>query len=83
MKLKNAERSTYRSRFVDCFAPSVRPVRKMRKSAILLKNILGKKLVFECQSVNDEDALRRARLWRSFGLDFSEPGNETCCLVDD
>jgi hypothetical protein len=49
----------------------------------LIENHLGKKLVCECQIVNAEEAIRRARLRRSFGLDFGEPGNETCELVDD
>jgi hypothetical protein len=49
----------------------------------LIEDRIGKKLACECQILNDEEAIRRARLRMSFGLDFGEPGNETCGLVDD
>ena len=49
----------------------------------IIENHMGKKLVCECQIVDDEEAMRRAKLRRSFGLEFGEPGNETRGLVDD
>jgi len=39
---------------------------------ILIKEKLGKKIICECQLINDEEADKRARLRRSFGMDFSE-----------
>ena len=49
----------------------------------LIENHMGKKLICECQIVNDQKAMRRANLQKSFGLDFGPPGSETCGLIDD
>jgi len=49
----------------------------------LIENHIGKKLVCECQIVNDQEAIRRANLQKSFGLDFGPSGEETCGLCDD
>jgi len=49
----------------------------------LIEENLGKKIICECEIVNDVEANRRARLQRSFGIDFGEPGREDCGLVDD
>lgn len=49
----------------------------------LIEDIMGKKLVCECELVNDFKELRRTRLQKAFGLDFGEPGRETCGLSED
>ena len=44
----------------------------------ILEDHLGRRLTCQCQLVNDEAAMRRDALRRSFGIDFS-----SCELVDD
>jgi len=39
----------------------------------LIEENLGKEIVCECELVNDAEAMKRARLQRSFGIDFGEP----------
>ena len=43
----------------------------------------GKRLICECEILNNQKAMRRASLQKSFGLDFGPAGSETCGLVDD
>ncbi len=38
----------------------------------------GRKIICECELVNDVAADKRARLRRSFGIDLGEPGREDC-----
>ena len=49
----------------------------------MVEKHIGKKIICECQLVNDEKANRRARLQKAFGLDFGPPGRETCDLYED
>ena len=39
----------------------------------LLEEKLKRKIICECEIVNDVEAIKRARLQRSFGIDFGEP----------
>lgn len=43
---------------------------------ILIEEKLGKKIICECELINDTEADKRARLQRSFGLDFGESEHE-------
>ena len=49
----------------------------------LIEQHIDKKMICECQIVNDERAIKRAILQKTFGLDFGEPGQETCELYED
>lgn len=40
----------------------------------LIEEKLGRKIICECELINDVVANKRARLQRSFGIDFGEPG---------
>jgi len=43
---------------------------------LLIEEKLGKKIICECELVNDEEADRRVRLQRSFGIDCDELGQD-------
>ncbi len=49
----------------------------------MIEEHTGRKIICECQIVNDEKAIKRTRLQKSFGLDFGPPGRETCGLCED
>ncbi|MFC1825998.1 hypothetical protein ACFLYZ_01230 [Thermodesulfobacteriota bacterium] len=40
----------------------------------LIEEKLKKEIICECEIVNNIDEIKRARLQRSFGIDFGEPG---------
>jgi hypothetical protein len=37
---------------------------------------MGRRVVCECQILNDEKEVKRRRLWVMFGADFGEPGRK-------
>jgi hypothetical protein len=41
----------------------------------MIQERIGRKLVCECQLLNDEKVIRRKELEQIFGIDFGEPGN--------
>jgi hypothetical protein len=40
----------------------------------LIEEKLERKIIYECELANDMESNKRARLQRSFGIDFGEPG---------
>ena len=42
----------------------------------MIERTLGREIICECETVNDVEAIKRARLQRSFGIDFGENGRE-------
>ena len=48
----------------------------------IIEEHLGRKICCECELVNDVQALRRDHLQKCFGIDFGEPGKESCVLLD-
>ena len=64
-------------------APLYRPNTIEYQKKRFAETFAGMKLVCEFQIAKDKEVIRRARLRRSFGFDFSTSGEETRVPVDD
>jgi hypothetical protein len=47
----------------------------------LIENWTGRRVVCECQFLNDENEIKRRRLFADFGVDFGEPGKRNLDVV--
>ena len=47
----------------------------------IIEERIGRKIICECQVLNDERAIRRKKLEIAFGLDFGRPGRRDFDIV--
>ena len=47
----------------------------------LIESWTGRRVVCECQFLNDDKEIARRRLWADFGVDFGEPGKRGLDVV--